>query len=371
MTAPALLPGGGPVSPARHTWLKRAEEARLLLRRGRLRQLLYKVLVRGGLRHSGLLRALSPLPVELMIEPVNACNLACPTCPTGQGALNRPPRAMTLAEFKKIVDGLGGAPCRFFLWNYGEPLLNRDLPAMIRCAAAAGISCRVSTNGELLVSPELCSELLASGLEHLIVCLDGADAETHARFRRGSHYAGVLAGLRSLAAARRAAGGHGPVLELQFLVMRHNAGQRPRMRALARELGADIYSEKAVGIDCNSPEFQRLAAELVPEDTDLGVFSRGSDGAYALKGEIRNGCRRLVSSAVINSDGSVVPCCYDLRSEHVMGNVFEQGLAAIWAGEKYEALRRQVAADKGAVPMCRGCLEGRADLYVWRKGGRP
>jgi radical SAM protein with 4Fe4S-binding SPASM domain len=354
---------------SRNVWTKRAVEAGLLLRRGRLRQLVYKVLVRGGLRHSGLLRALSPLPVELMIEPVNACNLSCPTCPTGQGALNRPRRAMTLPEFKKIVDGLNGASCRFFLWNYGEPLLNRDLPEMVRYAGAAGISCRVSTNGELLVSQELCRELVASGLEHLIVCVDGADAETHARFRRGSDYAAVIAGLRNLFSVRRAAGSSVPAVELQFLVMRHNARQRHRMRALARELGADIYSEKAVGIDCNAPEFQRLAAELVPEDTNLGVFSRRSDGAYALKGELRNGCRRLVSSAVINSDGSVVPCCYDLRSEHVMGNVFEQGLAAIWAGEKYEALRRRVAADKGGVTMCRSCMEGRADLYVWRKGG--
>lgn len=360
-----------PANPPRlvRTWARRLEELRFLSGKRDFRSMLYKAAVRLGLRSFCLLRRISPLPVELMIEPVNVCNLACPTCPTGTGKLNRPARAMTLAEFRKIIDQVRGRVCRVFLWNYGEPFLNKELAAMVRYAAAAGIPSRVSTNGEFLFSLDACREVVGSGLEYIIVCLDGADQQTHGKFRRRSDFSSVTKGVRLLAQARRELRSVSPVIELQFLVMRHNEGQREEMRRLSKELGADIYSEKAVGIDSNDPGFQALAGELLPEDLSLSVYYRKPDSSFALKGKLSNGCSRLYSSAVINSDGSVVPCCYDVHSSHVLGNVFEESLADIWAGEKYMALRRRVRGDKKNVPMCNMCLAGRAELYVRRGEG--
>lgn len=351
-----------------HTWRKRLKELLFLFRKRDLRALLAKIAVRLGVRNFYLLSSLSPLPVELMIEPVNVCNLACPTCPTGTGRLNRPPRAMTLAEFRRIINQVRGRVCRVFLWNYGEPFLNKELTAMVRYAAAAGIPSRVSTNGEFLFSLDVCREVVESGLEHLIVCLDGADQETHKKFRRKSDFSAVVNGIKLMVQARRALNSASPLIELQFLVMRHNEGQGEEMWRLSKELGADIYSEKTIGIDSNDPSFHALASELLPEDLSRSVYYRKPDSSFALKGGISNGCSRLYSSAVINSDGSVVPCCYDVDSSHVMGNVFEQSLADIWAGEKYMELRRRVRNNKKSVPMCNMCLAGRSDLYVRRAG---
>lgn len=349
------------------TWGRRLGEVLALLKKRDARSLLFKALIRAGVRNFGVMRLLSPLPVELMIEPVNACNLKCPTCPTGSGKLNRPPRAMTLPEFRKIIDEVRGRVCRIFLWNFGEPFLNPDLLGMVSCAAAAGIDVRLSTNGGFLRTPEFCRAVVQSGLEHMIVSLDGADQATHCRFRRGSDFSAVTEGVRNLVAARAALRSAFPLIELQFLVMRHNEGQRGRMRRLADELGVDTYSEKSVGVDICDPSQEALARELVPSDLSLSIYSSSPGGRLVLKGAPRKNCPRLYSTAVINSDGSVVPCCYDLYSSHVMGNVFERPLAEIWAGEKYRRLRRLAARDKSALPMCAICMEGRPNLYLWRR----
>src|SRR5262249_41666100 len=74
-----------------------------------------------------------------MIEPTNLCNLACPTCPTGTGKINPLPQ-MSLARFEAVIAALSPRLRNLALWNYGEPLLNRELPAMIARAKTAGVS---------------------------------------------------------------------------------------------------------------------------------------------------------------------------------------------------------------------------------------
>ena len=46
------------------------------------------------------------LPYIIVIDPINVCNLKCPFCPTGRGALSLPPGRMSLDNFKRIVDGI-------------------------------------------------------------------------------------------------------------------------------------------------------------------------------------------------------------------------------------------------------------------------
>ena len=146
--------------------------------------------------------------------------------------------------------------------------------------------------------------------------------------------------------------------------MKHNEHQRNHIKQLAAQLGVDVYSEKRVGIDYYDPEFQNMAKELLPNDLSLSYYYLKQDGTFALKGKIPNGCSKIYQSAVINSDGTVVPCCYDLYSEYVMGNVFEENLKTIWKNDKYQAFRRQVRRDKKSIPICNRCPEGRSPVYV-------
>jgi radical SAM protein with 4Fe4S-binding SPASM domain len=350
----------------------RIQKALTFLRKGRFDLLLYYLCrtLRVG-------RVPLRYPISLMIEPANACNLRCPTCPTGSGKLNRPRRLMRFAEFKTIVDQAAGHVEDIILWGWGEPFLNRELLKMIRYAVSARMHVITSTNGEFFGSESFCSEVVDSGIDHLIVCLDGADQRTISEFRKGSDFEKILRGLNMLRQLKRGLGSRKPILELQFIVMKHNEHQRSRMRELAKRLEVDIYTEKTVWIDFNDPAFQELARELLPSELSRSRYSLREDGTYALKGEIASPCNWVYECLVINSDGSVIPCCYDINSRHVLGNAFKEPLRAIWLNARHRAFREKVRTDRKGISICRSCSEGRYEVRkrnvlarIWPWAGR-
>jgi len=304
-------------------------------------------------------------PSTLMVEPTNVCNLRCPACPTGAGLLNRPPRAMTFDEFARVLDQALDPPGylrRVTLFNYGEPFLCKDLLAMVRYAADRRLETFTSTNGQFFDSEGIATEVVASGLTELLICLDGADQETISRYRKNADFEGILNGIRRVLKARATAASAAPRVELQFIVMKHNERQAERMRRIAADLGVDRFIVKTVGIPATMPDFQRLAEELLPADLTGSRYERLPDGAYALKGSAPCGCQYVFSTLVVNSNGDVVPCCYDIHSEHVMGNVFRQPLGEIWLGGKFREFRRRVRAGRDAVGICRHCPEDRVPI---------
>jgi radical SAM protein with 4Fe4S-binding SPASM domain len=298
-------------------------------------------------------------PSSLMMEPTNACNLKCPTCPTGTGKLNRPKRMMTMDEFKGIIDQAKGRVESLVLWNYGEPFLHKDILDMVAYAEAASIETVVSTNGHFFPSVDYCRKVVSSGLHKLIVCVDGLDQETVVHLRTNASLEKITTGLKYMVQARKEMASKTPEIQLQFILMKHNEHQKESARRMALELGVDIFCVKPVGLDTNDPDFQRLAQELLPNDLSDSHFERDAAGHVTVKGKAPDQCWWLSNVAVINSDGTVVPCCYDLYSSHIMGNAFQQPLAEIWRGPAYRQFRRGLRKDRKSIPICRECFEGR------------
>jgi len=311
----------------------------------------------------GIKKNILPYPFLLMIEPTNACNLKCPACPTGSGTLNRPKRMMSLTEFKSIIDQVRGYITSINLWNYGEPFLNKELLAMIRYAVSNGIRVTVSTNGEFFKSKEFTLKVVKSGLHHLIICLDGANQETLIKYRRGSNFDAIVDGIRLIIQSKKNLDLKTPEIELQFIIMKHNEHQRIAMAELAKKLGVDIYCEKTVRIDCGDPDIQRIAKDFLPDDLSFSRYYLKKGKAYGLKGKLSNECSSIFQMAVINSDGTVAPCCYDLYSEYIMGNIFEDRFENIWKSEKYRMLRTRIVKDRKSIPICNTCSEDRYRIY--------
>ena len=329
----------------------------LLCKIGRFRIVLFKLCEKFGVRN-----ILLPYPISLVIEPTNVCNLHCPACPTGAGKMNRAKSMMSFTKFKGIVDEVKEHIIDITLMNYGEPFLNSELLSMIKYATSADIYVMTSTNGEFFKTKEFCVEVVQSGLQYLIICLDGADQETLSKYRVGSSFIKIIDGIKFIREAKEELNSKTPVIELQFLVMKHNEHQKRYMKQLAKQLGVDVYSEKLVGIDYNDPEFQKMAKELLPNDLSLSRYFLKQDGTFELKGKTSNRCSRVYQSTVINSDGTVVPCCYDAYSKHIMGNVFEESLKTIWKNNKYQSFRRQIKSDRKSIAICNTCPEGKVHI---------
>ena len=66
-------------------------------------------------------------------------------------------------------------------------------------------------------------------------------------------------------------------------------------------------------------------------------------------------CPQKVRTPVITTDGDVLPCCFDIFGEHVLGNVTNQRFLDIWNSGKYIDFRRNWAMQR-KLPMCANCL---------------
>jgi radical SAM protein with 4Fe4S-binding SPASM domain len=307
-----------------------------------------------------LMRYLSELPAggpeTGMIEPTNLCNLACPTCPTGTGKIEPLPQ-MTLARFDQVLGALSPRLRNLALWNYGEPLLNRALPQMIASAKKAGVGVvKVSSNVHFLDGKRGLA-LLTSGLDVLILSVDGASQDTYAEFRKDGDFAKVAAAIAWLCAEKRRLALAKPRIELQFIVMRHNEHELPEMRRLARAWGVDKLRVKTVGADDDETR------SLVPTSRLLSRYK--ADGETP---NVRHAfCTMAWDHTVVNVDGSVTPCCYlrpDMGEAFVMGNVFETSFQSIWRGEKYRAFRESMLEGRAAMPVCNKCRGGTHDLVA-------
>jgi radical SAM protein with 4Fe4S-binding SPASM domain len=299
------------------------------------------------------------LPPILMVEPTNACNLRCPLCPSGAGTLTRPRGQMGLEAFTQIIDEVGETLCLIILWNQGEPLLHKSFVEMVRYAKRYKIPVMTSTNGHPLSWDSVAEAVVASGIDEVIVALDGVRQETYEVYRQGGKVDVVIEGIRRLTAAKRHLGSRKPTVNLQFIVMRHNQGEIEEMRQLAKDLGVDKLTMKSVQVGTVEE-----ATTFLPDDPHYRRYDFSGDHLRT-KGGDRFLCSRLWRGTVINWDGTVSPCCFDKDGEHVLGEVGQDGggLRSIWKSGRYRTFRDRVLKGRNRIGMCRNCTEGVKDVF--------
>ncbi len=212
-------------------------------------------------------------PVAIMMEPISRCNLQCPLCPIGARELKRELGTMTLAHFVRILDNVGPQVRVLALWNQGEPTINDALPAMIRAAHERGIYTMTSTNGNLLLRRNLIARLLDSGLDEIIFSIDGLTQETYQLYRIGGHLDVVAEAMQTLRRLRDARAQKTPRIVMQWLPMKHNQHEIPRLRKTASAWGADTVEIKTTQIYTDAQ-----AAEFLPELKELWRYERRAKG---------------------------------------------------------------------------------------------
>jgi radical SAM protein with 4Fe4S-binding SPASM domain len=291
------------------------------------------------------------MPHTLSVEPVTRCNLRCPECPVGNHTLSRPTGEMDLQLFRKILDPVSPELLHLILYFQGEPFLAPHLFEMIRYAKQRNIYVSTSTNGHFLDERNI-RKILDSGLDRLIISLDGASQESYEKYRVGGDFEKVKEGVRELVRKREKDHFKRPFIILQFLLFRHNLQEREMMIRLAKELGVDRLEFKTA-------QFYDLSAEnaMIPEEPAFSRYRKEGE-RYVLKYALKNRCPRIWNTAVTTWDGKVVPCCFDKHAEHVIGDLNRTSLQKIWFSETFHRFRKQILTDREGVEMCRNCTEG-------------
>jgi len=298
------------------------------------------------------------MPSRLMVEPTNACMLSCPTCPTGNKSSGRPAAEMSLQTFKNIVRQAEGYVSSITMFNYGEPLLNQNLSDMISYAVSRKLWVWTSTNGILLRDVALASDIVRSGLHSLLICLDGASQETLGEFRKNAQFEDITRGIRNVMDAKKKYRFATPFVDIQFILMKHNMGEVEEIKRISAELGIHSTVIKKVGISLNEPDLIPMIDRFSTDASLKDAIYKSSNG-YRFKKPHPGKCPFLYRLAVINANGDVLPCCYDLKAEYVMGNIYNDTLAGIWRGNSYQHFRRTFEENPEYIPLCAICPEGR------------
>lgn len=265
--------------------------------------------------------------------------------------------------------------------GWGEPLTDPDIFRRTRICHDAGCYTQFATNATLLTEDKL-PDLFESGLDLLLVSIDGAFKETYETIRLGADFDQVIDNVRSVVKARGLRGSTKPEVTLVYTLTRTNKDETTEFASLAAGLQADSIIIKQLDVFGKETD---LAETLVYEDcseiladvkgallgtaTRLDPFSR----LYLGESKLEKGCLANVPhTAFVSWQGDVSPCCnlghrvprltragenaerYVADSFLSFGNVCLEGLDHVWNKDSYRKFRRTLAA--GSLPEpCKGC----------------
>ena len=299
-----------------------------------------------ALSRFGLVR-ITHMPTFVSVEPANVCQLRCPECPVGKGERleERGERLMSREVWERVLEQIRETAHTIQFYFQGEPLLHPDLPQMIREAHEAGLYTIVSTNAQALTQ-ERAEALVASGLNRIIISMDGLTDETYNAYRVGGSLEKTKAALQYLREANEKLKGH-TVIELQCLRLRTNEHEWSQFKRVYKQFGADRLVFKTAQLYDYSN-----GHPLMPSDERFSRYEKGADGLYHRK-SLRRGCLRVWSGVVVTTNGEVLPCCYDKSHTYAYGNIMTASLKELFTNDKARAFRKDALSENPKI--CQEC----------------
>ena len=292
------------------------------------------------------------LPYSISIEPTTSCNLRCPECPSGLRSFTRPTGMMDITLYRKVIQEMHRHVMHLIIYFQGEPYLHKQFFEMVRYAHQKKIYTATSTNAHYL-DDENAKQTVLSGLDKLIISIDGTTQETYESYRVGGDLEKVIQGTKNIMKWKKALKSSTPKVVLQFLVVGPNEHEIPAIQQLAQELGVDELKLKTAQIY----DYEQ-GSPFMPKNEMYSRYRKNEKGKYELKSKGDKSCWKMWHSCVITWDGKVVPCCFDKDAQHSMGNLKEQAFIDVWKSPAYQQFRTNLIQSRGAYEMCKNCTEG-------------
>ena len=296
------------------------------------------------------------LPISISFEPTTSCNLRCPECPSGLRAFTRPTGMLEKNFFRDTIDQLSKDLLYLTFYFQGEPYLNPDFLEMVKYASGKKIYTATSTNAHYL-NDENAKRTVESGLDRLIISIDGTTQDVYQQYRIGGHLNKVLEGAENIVKWKRKLKSAKPFVVFQFLVVKPNEHQVDDVKKLAKKIGVDDVWFKTAQVY----DYQNDPNHLIPTIDKFSRYRKTENG-YSFKGKQANHCWRLWHSPVITWDGLIAPCCFDKDAQHQLGDLKNRSFKEIWKNGKYTEFRTKILSGRKNIDICSNCSEG---TKVW------
>jgi len=297
-------------------------------------------------------------PVSISFEPTTSCNLRCPECPSGLRQFTRPTGMLQKDFFSKTIDEIHKELLYLIFYFQGEPYLNPAFLDMVKYASSKKIYTPTSTNAHYLTD-ENAKRTVESGLDRLIISIDGTTQDVYKQYRVGGNLDKVLEGAKNIVKWKKALNSKTPFVFFQFLVVKPNEHQVEDIKRLAKEVGVDQVRFKTAQIY----DYETDPNNLITTIDKFSRYKKQDDGTYKPKNKLANQCWKLQHANVITWDGLVVPCCFDKDAMHQLGNLKTQSFKEIWNNDNYRQFRSEIKKSRKNIDICANCSEGAS---VWK-----
>ena len=292
------------------------------------------------------------MPYSISIEPTTSCNLRCPECPSGLRKFSRNTGILNLELYNKILAQLGDYLMYMILYFQGEPYLNPSFFEFVKLAKQRKIYTATSTNAHFM-NEENARKTVESGLDRLIISLDGIGQKEYSTYRVGGSYQRVIDGIANVVKLKKELKSKTPHIVVQFIVFKSNEHQLDKVKKLCDDLGVDELQFKTAqfyNYENGNP--------LMPTTDKYSRYKKLPDGTYSFKNPLHNKCYRMWSACVITWDGLTVPCCFDKDADYQLGDLKEHSFNEVWRGKLYKDFRQKVFTQRKNIDICRNCTEG-------------
>ena len=241
------------------------------------------------------------------VEVVHGCQLRCVGC---INSITKPKIVPTsLEDVRRIFSNIDcvESVALLRLFNYGEPILHPELPAVIEIARTVPnwkVGClELSTNGQFKNRSRLSDIIRTRGVDTLIVSCDGnGTPEDYEKLRPPGKWTTLMSFMTDAAELRD-----------EFA---------PKMALIARSCvkrGSDMRRWREALPKGWVPEFRGwMALPDAPNVTGLR-FKQGKGSCYFVQGD----------QLYVDSDGMVIPCCAHPRAAE-LGSLMDTPLSEIW-----------------------------------------
>ena len=296
------------------------------------------------------------LPISLSIEPTTSCNLGCPECPSGLKQFSRPTGNLKSEQLYNWLNPIVDQLWYVNFYFQGEPFIHKEILNQIAFVSKQGVFTSTSTNAHF-ITKEIAEKIIASGLDQLIISIDGTTQETYEKYRIHGKLDKVLEGTANIIEAKRNLQSSTPHVVFQFLVVAHNEHQIEDAKQLAKE-----YDVNEIRFKTAQVYNYENGNDLIPKNDKYSRYKQLKSGKWVVKNKLENHCWRMWSGSVITWDGKVVPCCFDKDAKHQLGDLTVSSFRSIWKSTSYMQFRKKVMSNRSQIDICTNCTEG---TQVW------
>lgn len=263
-------------------------------------------------------------PFSVFVFPTTYCNFKCIYCGHSLGLekmkdkYNFEPQNMSLETYEKVIMQLKEFPNKLkmlSLTGQGEPMINKELPVMIRRAKEADIADRIEiiTNASLLTK-EMADALIDAGLDTLRVSLQGLSSSKYKEICGADiDFKEFMTNIKYFYANKKHTQLFVKVMDVSL-----KEGEETEFYKLFGDCTDRMYIEKML------PAYEGVA---ITQDMNV-EYDR-----YGRKNKKKKVCPLPFFMLGIFPDGDVEPCD-TIYKPIVLGNVHQDTLINMWNGER-------------------------------------